>query len=64
MELFYTYWESGEWLLGYLNDYPEHWTQGKDLAELEEMLKDLYELLVKEEPLSEPHKQGTLLVTA
>ena len=43
MELSYTYWEGeGGWLVGYLNDYPEQWTQGKDIAELEEMLLDLY----------------------
>jgi hypothetical protein len=30
------------WLVGYLNDYPEQWTQGKDTAEFEEMLLDLY----------------------
>jgi predicted RNase H-like HicB family nuclease len=43
MELSYTYWEGeNDWLLGYLNDYPEQWTQGKDIAELEEMLLDLY----------------------
>jgi predicted RNase H-like HicB family nuclease len=47
MELTYTYWKSGDWLLGYLNDYPDHWTQGKDREELEEMIKDLYELLIK-----------------
>jgi len=28
MELTYTYWEGENgWLLGYLNDYPEQWTQ-------------------------------------
>ena len=44
MELSYTYWEGeGGWLVGYLNDYPEQWTQGKDITELEEMLLDLYE---------------------
>jgi len=43
MELPYTYWEGeGGWLVGYLNEYPDHWTQGKDIAELEEMLLDLY----------------------
>ena len=43
MELSYTYWEGeGDWLVGYLNDYPDNWTQGKDIAELEEMLIDLY----------------------
>ena len=44
MELPYTYWEGeGGWLVGYLNEYPEHWTQGKNITELEEMLLDLYE---------------------
>ena len=44
MELPYTYWEGeGGWLVGYLNEYPENWTQGKDITELEEMLLDLYE---------------------
>ena len=43
MELPYTYWEGeGGWLVGYLNEYPDHWTQGKDIVELEEMLLDLY----------------------
>ncbi len=43
MELPYTYWEGeGGWLVGYLNEYPDHWTQGKNIAELEEMLLDLY----------------------
>jgi predicted RNase H-like HicB family nuclease len=39
----YTYWKDGEFFLGYLNDYPDHMTQGKTLKELEEMLKSLYE---------------------
>ena len=44
MELAYTYWEGeSEWLVGYLNEYPEQWTQGKDIKELEEMLLDIYE---------------------
>ena len=43
MEMDYTYWEGeGGWLVGYLNEYPENWTQGKDIVELEEMLLDLF----------------------
>jgi predicted RNase H-like HicB family nuclease len=42
-KLEYTYWKDGEFFLGYLNDYPDHMTQGKTLKELEEMLKSLYE---------------------
>jgi predicted RNase H-like HicB family nuclease len=41
-KLEYTYWKDGEFFLGYLNDYPDHMTQGKTLKELEEMLKSLY----------------------
>jgi predicted RNase H-like HicB family nuclease len=45
MNLQYTYWQEKDgWFLGYLNDYPSHWTQGKTLEELEEMLADLYKL--------------------
>ncbi|MDR1869620.1 MAG: type II toxin-antitoxin system HicB family antitoxin [Treponema sp.] len=43
MELEYTYWKSKDgWFVGYLNIWPEHLTQGKDVSELEEMLRDLY----------------------
>ena len=43
MELEYTYWQGENWLVGYLNDYPNHKSQGKDIAELEDMLIDVYE---------------------
>jgi len=49
MELPYTYWEGENgWLVGYLDEYPEQWTQGKDIIELEEMLLDLYENFLEE----------------
>jgi hypothetical protein len=42
MELEYTYWESKDgWLVGHLTIWPDHLTQGKTVAELEEMLLDL-----------------------
>ena len=31
-------------LLGFLNDYPDHWTQGEDLEDLKEHLRDLHDL--------------------
>jgi predicted RNase H-like HicB family nuclease len=35
-------WEvDGAWL-GYLEDYPDYWTQGKNLKDLKAHLKDLY----------------------
>jgi len=62
MELQYTYWQEKDgWFLGYLNDYPGCWTQGKDLKELEEMLADLYELEQEDHPRTIPErKTGTL----
>ena len=39
----FTYWrEKDGRYLGYLNDYPDHWTQGEDLHDLKEHLRDLY----------------------
>lgn len=36
------YWEEdGAWL-GYLREYPDYWTQGEDLEDLREHLRDLY----------------------
>jgi len=50
MELEYTYWQSKDgWLVGYLNIWPDHLTQGKDIPELEEMLRDLYEFYKEEQ---------------
>ena len=50
MDIGYTYWrESDEFYLGYLNFWPEHWTQGKSIQELEEMLLDLYGIYLEEE---------------
>lgn len=38
-----TYWkETDGKFLGYLNDYPDHWTQGDDLEDLKAHLRDLY----------------------
>jgi hypothetical protein len=33
--------EDGAWL-GYLQDYPDYWTQGETLEDLREHLRDLY----------------------
>ena len=39
-------WEdAGAWL-GYLQEYPDYWTQGETLADLKEHLKDLYQDLI------------------
>ncbi|WP_366918663.1 type II toxin-antitoxin system HicB family antitoxin [Acaryochloris sp. IP29b_bin.148] len=36
----YAYWQDGK--LGYLDEYPDYWTQGESEAELRENLLDIY----------------------
>lgn len=43
MQLSYTYWKTDDgWYVGYLNQYPDYWSQGASVKELEEMLVSLY----------------------
>lgn len=42
MKLEFTYWEQDEDFLGYLNEFPDYWTQGKDLEDLKEHLRELH----------------------
>jgi predicted RNase H-like HicB family nuclease len=45
----YVRWEEdGAWI-GYLQDYPDYWTQGETLEDLQEHLRDLYRDLVSGE---------------
>ena len=37
----FTFWQDGEFFIGYLNEYPDYETQGHSKAELIENLKDL-----------------------
>jgi len=48
----YTYWQDGEFFLGYLNEYPDCETQAYSKEELIENLKDL---LVDIESNDVPH---------
>jgi len=36
-------WQEGETWIGYLQDYPDYWTQGETLDDLKAHLKDLYD---------------------
>jgi predicted RNase H-like HicB family nuclease len=46
----FTYWKEDDGkYLGYLNDYPEHWTQGETLEDLKEHLRDLYQTFSRDE---------------
>jgi predicted RNase H-like HicB family nuclease len=50
MKISYTYWkESDRMFLGYLNEFPDHWTQGIDLEDLVENLADLYRIFTQNE---------------
>ena len=45
----YIYWQDqGQWL-GYLQDYPDYWTQGQSLEELQSHLRDHYQDLTSGE---------------
>jgi predicted RNase H-like HicB family nuclease len=37
----FTYWQDGDYYLGFLNDYPDYQTQGMSKEELANSLKDL-----------------------
>ena len=50
MKAKFTYWKEPDgWYLGYLNDFPDHWTQGETLDDLKNHLQDLCELFSDEE---------------
>ena len=39
----YTYWQDGDTWLGYLEQFPDYWTQGDSFEELQENLRELYD---------------------
>ncbi|MEI6443833.1 MAG: hypothetical protein WCO29_12100 [Nostocales cyanobacterium ELA583] len=38
----YIYWQDEDMFIGYLEEYPDYWTQGNSLEELQNNLLDLY----------------------
>jgi predicted RNase H-like HicB family nuclease len=42
MEITYTYEKGERYLVGCLDDYPEYPTQGEDIQDLEDHLKEIY----------------------
>jgi len=54
MEITYTYEKGEKYLVGYLDSYPEYPTQGEDIRDLEEHLKEIFDWI----------QDGTLLGTA
>jgi predicted RNase H-like HicB family nuclease len=43
MKAKYIYWKADEMWLGYLEEYPDYWTQGETEEQLQENLIDLYQ---------------------
>ncbi len=41
----YVYWQNEDTWLGYLEEYPDYWTQGETEEELRENLIDIYKEL-------------------
>jgi predicted RNase H-like HicB family nuclease len=39
----FVHWQDGEFWLGYLQDFPDYWTQGESIDDLKDHLRDLYE---------------------
>lgn len=66
MNLSYTYWEAKEGgFIGYLNQYPDFWTQGDSVVELEKMLASLYSDIITFDDIHSvvPEHTGTIAVT-
>lgn len=42
MSIRYVYWQEDDMWLGYLEAFPDYWTQGVSLDDLQEHLKDLH----------------------
>jgi len=38
----YVFWQEGDYWIGYLEEFPDYWTQGETLDDLNEQLKDLH----------------------
>ena len=41
----YVHWQEEDMWLGYLEDYPDYWTQAESREELQENLKDIFQEL-------------------
>ena len=41
----YVYWQADDMWLGYLEEFPDYWTQGTSIDDLRDHLKDLHQEL-------------------
>jgi hypothetical protein len=45
----FVYWKEDKARLGYLQEYPDYWTQGRSLKDLKDHLRDLYQDITRGE---------------
>ena len=64
MELSYTFWEAAEGgFIGFINQFPDYWSQGETIDELEKMLASLYaDMFAFPEFKTAKEHTGTLMV--
>jgi predicted RNase H-like HicB family nuclease len=60
-EVKYIFWQEGNNWLGYIDEFPDYWTQGETPEELKENLLDIYKDLTSGE-LPHPRKVGILKI--
>lgn len=58
-ELKFKYWKDGNFWIGYMELFPDYWTQGETEEELQNNLKEIYKDLTSGE-LPNPIKEGIL----
>ena len=64
----YTFWQDGDYYLGFLNEYPEYWTQGSSREDLLEnlmgLLRDLQSEWFTEKSLERNRETSACLNTS
>ena len=58
----FIYWRDGDWWLGHLEEFPDYWTQGETLEDLQEHLRGLYTDLTSGD-IPTVRRRGELAVT-
>jgi len=61
MEIKYTYKQDGKFLIGHIDEYPEYPTQAFSVDELEENLRDIYQM-VSDGTLEAHNKHGVMAI--
>jgi predicted RNase H-like HicB family nuclease len=57
------YWQDGGWFVGRLRENPAVMTQGETMAELEENIRDAYQLMMETEPAPTAEQVQTVEIT-